>query len=83
MYPDKTKQVLEWLEIFQPNRLFSLQDMKELLSIAMTELSDKNDKSFEVLPGNIIEAVTESMRANGEYYRLDNQIEVFKSQFNV
>jgi hypothetical protein len=82
MYPDKTKQLLEWLEMSQPNRLFNLQDMKELLSIAITELSDKNDKSFETLPGNIVEAVTESIKTTGEYYRLDNQIEKFKSQFN-
>jgi hypothetical protein len=81
MYPEKTKLVIEWLEITQPNRQFSLQNMKELLSIALAELADQNDKTFDALPGNIIEVITESMKTSGEYYYLDEKIEKFKMSF--
>ena len=81
MYLERTKQLIDWLEINQPYKQFSLQDMKELLSIAMTELDDQNDKTFDALPGAYIEAIIESMKASGECYRLDNKIEQFKSRF--
>ena len=81
MYLEKTKQLIDWLEITHPNKQFSLQDIKELLSIAMTELADQNDKSFDALPAANIEAITEIMKTSGEYYRLRNKIEQFKSHF--
>ena len=81
MYPEKTKQVIEWLEITQPNRKFSLQKMKELLSIALAELADQNDKTLDALPGNIIEVITERMKTSGEYYYIDDKIEKFKMSF--
>jgi len=77
----KTHLLFEWLETSQPNRLYSLDDMKELLSIAMTELADENDKTFECLPQGHIDAIIELMKESGEYYRLDRQIESFKQRF--
>jgi len=78
---DKTKQLIDWLETNHANHQFSIGDMKELLSIAMSELADQNDKTFDALPGGIITAIIDSMKASGEYYRLDNKIEKYKSQF--
>jgi len=80
---DKTKKLVEWLEATQPEMQYSLEDMKELLSIAMTELSDQNDKTFDALPGAYFDAIIEGMKACGEYYLLDNKIENFKSRFQV
>jgi len=77
----KTKKLIEWLEVSQQNRQYNIDDMKELLSIAMTELADQNDKTFDALPQGHIDAIIEYMKASGEYYRLDNEIESFKSRF--
>jgi len=77
----KTKKLIEWLEVSQQNRQYNIDDMKELLSIAMTELADQNDKTFDALPQGYIDAIIEDMKASGEYYRLDNEIESFKSRF--
>jgi hypothetical protein len=76
---EKTNTLIEWLEKNQPGQQYSLDDMKELLSIAMTELAEQNDKTFESLPQGTIDAIIELMNASGEYYRLDNEIERFKS----
>ncbi|MEI7526366.1 MAG: hypothetical protein WCJ95_18610 [Mariniphaga sp.] len=78
---EKIDQLIEWLETTQQNRQYSLDDMKELLSIAMTELADENDKTFECLPQGHIDAIIELMKESGEYYRLDRQIESFKQRF--
>ena len=77
----KTKKLIEWLEVSRQNMQSSIDDMKELLSIAMTELDDQNDKTFESLPQGYIDVIIEGMKASGEYYRLDNEIESFKSRF--
>ncbi len=77
----KTQILLEWLEANQPNRQYSLAEVKEFLSIDRLEWSEQNDVTFECLPYNIIDAIIEEMKASGEYYRLDNKIESFKSQF--
>ena len=78
---EKIDQVIEWLETTQQNRQYSLDDMKELLSIAMTELADENDKTFECLRQGDIDAIIELLKESGEYYRLDRQIESFKQRF--
>ena len=77
----KTKKLIEWLEVSQQDRQYSIDDMKELLSIAMTELADHNDKTFESLPQGYIDAIIEDMKASGEFDRLDNEIELYKSRF--
>ena len=77
----KTKKLIEWLEVTQRDRQYNLDDMKELLSIAMTELADHYDKTFDSLPQGHIDAIIEEMKASGEYYRLDNEIESYKARF--
>ena len=75
MIPDKTKKLIEWLESStQPSQHFSLADIKEIISIAMTEVAEKNDKSFESLPNAIVEDIIIDMKASGEYYRLEHKI---------
>lgn len=78
---DKTRKLVEWLEITQLNRQYNLDEVKELLSIAMTELADQKDKSFESLPGASVDAIIEDMKASGEWHRLDNQIASYKARF--
>lgn len=78
---DKAKKLVEWLELNQPNQQFKLDDMKELLSIAMAELADQNDKSFESIPEAYVDAIIDDMKVSGEYYQLDKKIESFKSKF--
>lgn len=77
----KTHQLFEWLETTQQNRLYNLDDMKELLSIAMSELGEENDKTFECLRQGDIDAIIELMKESGEYYRLDRKIESYKQRF--
>ena len=55
--------------------------MKELLSVALSELGEENDKTFECLRQGHIDAIIELMKESGEYYRLDRQIESFKQRF--
>ena len=81
MSPNKTKKLVEWLELTRPNQQYNLDDIKELLSIAMAELDDQKDKSFESLPGAYAEAIIEDLKSSREYYRLDDKIERFKSRF--
>lgn len=76
----KTIILLEWLEANQPNRQYSLSEVKEFLSIDRLEWSEQNDVTFECLPYNIIDAIIEEMKATGEYDRLDRKIEDFKSR---
>jgi len=77
----KTHQLFKWLETTQLNRQYSLDDMKELLSIAMSELGEENDKTFECLRQRHIDAIIELMKESGEYYRLDRKIESYKQRF--
>lgn len=79
MYPYKTNQLIEWLETTRPCQQFSLQAMKELLSIAMAEIAGQNDKSFDALPYAYIDDIIVNMKISGEFYQLDNKIEKFKS----
>lgn len=78
---EKTHQLIDWLGTTQPNQQYSLDDMKELLSIAMTEISNQNMRMYDGLPGNIVEALIEKEKASGVYYQLDNKIWSFKSRF--
>lgn len=78
---EKTHQLIDWLGTTQPNQQYSLDDMKELLSIAMTEISNQNLRMYDELPGNIVEALIEEEKASGVYYRLDDKIRSYKSRF--
>lgn len=78
---EKTKELMVWLEKNHPTRHFSLDDMKELLSIAMTELANTDYRVYDGLPGSVIDALFEDMKSSGEYYRLDNKIKEYKSRF--
>lgn len=78
---EKTHQLIDWLGTTQPDQQYSLDDMKELLSIAETEISDQNLQMYDGLPGNIVEALIEKEKASGVYYRLDDKIRSYKSRF--
>lgn len=78
---EKTHQLIYWLGTTQPNQQYSLDDMKELLSIAMTEISNQNLWMYDELPGNIVEALIEEEKASGVYYRLNDKIRSYKSRF--
>jgi hypothetical protein len=79
----KTKKLLEWLKENRPNQKFNLEDMIEFLSIALAELGEQNDKTFESLPQSFINDIIELEKASGEYYRLDNQIESLKKRLRI
>ena len=81
MSQEKTLRLIEWLETSQTDRKYSLDDMKELLSIAMIEIGDNNIRMYDGLPGSTVDAIIEEMKASGEYYLLDRKVESFKSRF--
>ncbi len=79
---EKTKKLVEWLEINHQNQQFNFDDMKELVSIAIAELKDQSDKSFDFgIPSGYMDSIIESMKASGEYYLLENKIASFKARF--
>jgi hypothetical protein len=78
---EKTEKLIVWLETNHPDRHFSLNEMKELLSIALAELAENNFRIYDGLPGSVIEALFEEMKSSGEYYRLDNKLKNFKLRF--
>lgn len=76
----KTEKLMVWLETNHPDHHFSMDDMKELLSIAMTELKDTDYRVYDGLPGSVIEVLFEDTKSSGEYYHLDNRIKDFMSR---
>ncbi|MBW6533920.1 MAG: hypothetical protein K0B11_02830 [Mariniphaga sp.] len=78
---DKTNNLIEWLENNQSDRNYNIMDVKEILSIAMMELSEHNDKTFESLPQAYIDDIIKLQKETGKYYQLDNQIKRFKGRF--
>jgi hypothetical protein len=78
---EKTKKLFEWIETIDKNRLYSLADMKELLEICMAEMAERNDKSFECLPGSVIDEIIEISKTTGEFYYLEEKIARFKARF--
>jgi hypothetical protein len=78
---EKTHQLIEWLETNKPGQQFSLEDLKELLSIAMTELSEQNSRMYDGLPWNVVDELIKEEKATGEFYQLENQIKLFKMRF--
>jgi hypothetical protein len=78
---DKTWKLIEWLETTLKNRQYNIDDLKELLSIAILELEDQNNKTFDSLPQGYYDAIIRGMKESGEYYRLDRKIESFKMRF--
>lgn len=77
----KTNQLIEWLETNRPDQQYNLDDLKELLSIAMTELSDQNTRMYDGLPGNVVDELIKEEKATGEFYRLEKKIRFFKMHF--
>ena len=78
---EKTFQLIEWLETNKPGQQYSLEDLKELLSFAMTELSDQNTRMYDGLPGNVVDELIKEEKATGEFSHLENQIKLFKMRF--
>ena len=77
----KTLQLIDWLEQNHPGHSYGTDDIRNILSIAMAELADQNDKTFESLPYSVIEEVIEIMKAKGEFYYLDDRINSYKARF--
>lgn len=76
-----TKQLINWLETDRPNQQYNLDDLKELLSIAMTELSDQNTRMYDGLPGNLIDELIKEEKVTGIFYQLEEKIKFFKMRF--
>lgn len=78
---EKTHQLLEWLESTFPYQNFNHADLKELLSIAMYEIEDEYNKTFDHLPRSVYDSFIQAQKESGEFYKLDNKIKHFKEQF--
>ena len=79
---DKTQKVIEWLETTPAGRPYSLDDLKEVLSIAIIEIEENDYQKYDdKLPLGVIRAMIEDSKASGVYYRVDNNIQSFKSRF--
>lgn len=55
--------------------------MKKLLPVALTELADENDKTFECHSQGHIDAIIKLMKDSGDYYQLNRKFESFKMRF--
>jgi len=72
--------LIEWLETALPDRKYSLEEVKELLEIAETEMSQGNFKMYDGLPGNIVDSLIAGDMESGTGKLLKTKILAFKSQ---
>ncbi|MDD3014297.1 MAG: hypothetical protein PHC34_11395 [Candidatus Gastranaerophilales bacterium] len=75
---EETNKLLDWLGKNQPERKYSIVDLHEILSIAILEISENNNKSLESIPLNIIEVIKESQEYSDTLDKLIKKVNDFK-----
>jgi hypothetical protein len=72
-----TSELIDWLEQNHPGRKYDIAEVREILSIAMTELDVKDTSVYDSLPLSIVKEFIEQEKESGAYYRLERKIAGF------